>query len=402
MRPSRPRRPYGRRSPEVAPQPLTVGTAGHIDHGKTALVRALSGRDTDRLAEERRRGMSIELGFAELDLGERRLSLVDVPGHERFVRTMIAGASGIDMFLLVVAADDGPMPQTREHLAVLRALGVQRGVVALTKVDLVDEETRALAAASAGQLVPEAPLVEVSSATGEGLEELRQALAQVAGEATKPAAGPATASLSCSLSPQNDQKEQLTQGEPVLHVDRVFTVPGHGTVVTGTLWSGRLERGQRVAVLPEGLEAGVRSLQVHDRPLEVAEPHQRVAVNLAGIDRGEVARGDAVATAAAGVLATYRLDVDLRSGAEAILAEPRVQVHLGTRDSPARLVDLGDGAAQLRLERPLLARAGDRLVVRRIAPPDTLGGGVVRDPSPPRHGPGWEPSLGEADVVPAP
>jgi selenocysteine-specific elongation factor len=386
----------------VAPQPLTVGTAGHIDHGKTALVRALTGRDTDRLAEEQRRGMSIELGFAELDLGERRLSLVDVPGHERFVRTMIAGASGIDTFLLVVAADDGPMPQTREHLAVLRALGVQRGVVALTKVDLVDEETRQLGAAAAAELAPEAPLVEVSSATGEGLETLREALTQVAGEVTKPAAAPTRASVGCSLRPQNDKKEQPTKGEPVLHVDRVFTVDGHGTVVTGTLWSGRLERGQKVTVLPERLEARVRSLQVHDRPLEVAEPHQRVAVNLAGIDRGEVARGDAVATAAAGVLASYRLDVDLLSGAEAILAEPRVQVHLGTRDSPARLVDLGDGGAQLRLERPLLARAGDRLVVRRIAPPDTLGGGVVRDPSPPRHGPGWEPGAGEAGAVPAP
>jgi selenocysteine-specific elongation factor len=386
----------------VAPRPLTVGTAGHVDHGKTALVRALTGRDTDRLAEEQRRGMSIELGFAELDLGERRLSLVDVPGHERFVRTMIAGASGIDMFLLVVAADDGPMPQTREHLAVLGALGVQCGVVALTKVDLVDEEQRQLAAAAAAELVPEAPLVEVSSATGEGLEKLRQTLTRVAREATNPAAAPGRASVSCSLWLQSDQKEQLTEEEPVLHVDRVFTVAGHGTVVTGTLWSGRLERGQRVTVLPAGLGARVRSLQVHDHPLEVAEPHQRVAVNLAGIDRGEVARGDAIATAAAGVLATYRLDVDLLSGAEAILAEPRVQVHLGTRDSPARPVDLGDGGAQLRLERPLLAGGGDRFVVRRIAPPDTLGGGVVRDPSPPRHGPGWEPTGGEAGAAPAP
>jgi selenocysteine-specific elongation factor len=166
----------------VAPQPLTVGTAGHIDHGKTALVRALTGRDTDRLAEERRRGMSIELGFADLDLGDRRLSLVDVPGHERFVRTMIAGASGIDMFLLVVAADDGPMPQTHEHLAVLRALGIEHGVVALTKIDLVDKETRELAATATAELVPRAPLIEVSSRTGAGLEELRAALGQAATE----------------------------------------------------------------------------------------------------------------------------------------------------------------------------------------------------------------------------
>jgi selenocysteine-specific elongation factor len=365
----------------VTPQPLTVGTAGHVDHGKTALVRALTGRDTDRLAEERRRGLSIELGFAEIELGQRRLSLVDVPGHERFVRTMIAGASGIDMFLLVVAADDGPMPQTLEHLAVLRALGVEPGVVALTKVDLVDGDTRQLAAEAAAELVPDLPLVEVSSQTGEGVEELRAALARVASEA---------------------EPHEAEGDQPVLHVDRAFTVAGHGTVVTGTLWSGRLEHGQRVTILPSEREARVRSIEVHDRPLEVAESHQRVAVNLSGVERDEVQRGDVIATAAAGVWVTYRLDVDFRGGAEPILAEPRVQVHLGTRDSPARVVDLGDGGAQLRLERPLLARAGDRVVVRRIAPPDTLAGGVVRDPSPPRHGPGWEPPAPAEGPVTAP
>ncbi|HET7507499.1 MAG TPA: selenocysteine-specific translation elongation factor [Solirubrobacterales bacterium] len=377
----------------MATQPLTVGTAGHIDHGKTALVRALTGRDTDRLAEERRRGMSIELGFAELDLGERRLSLVDVPGHERFVRTMIAGAAGIDMFLLVVAADDGPMPQTHEHLAVLRALGVEQGVVALTKIDLVDEETRQLAAAAATELVPGAPLIEVSARTGEGIEDLRAALATAASQAT-----------CLTLAPPIGGSGQTPplSGEPVLHVDRVFTVAGHGTVVTGTLWSGRIERGQRVTVLPQGREARVRSIEVHDRALEAADAHQRVALNLGGIERDEVARGDVIASPAAGVEVTYRLDVDLLEGAEAILAEPRVQVHLGTRDSAARVVDLGDGSAQLRLESPLLARAGDRVVVRRIAPPDTLGGGIVRGASPPRHGPGWEPPAPEEEPKPAP
>lgn len=183
----------------------------------------------------------------------------------------------------------------------------------------------------------------------------------------------------------------------MLHVDRVFTIAGHGTIVTGTLWSGRLERGQRVTVLPEGREARVRSIEVHDRPVEAAESHQRVALNLGGVGRGEVRRGDAIAAETAGVSVTYRLDVELTTGAEAILAEPRVQAHLGTRDSAARVVDLGDGSIQLRLERPLLARAGDRVVVRRIAPPDTLGGGVVGDPSPPRHGPGWEPVAPEAE-----
>jgi selenocysteine-specific elongation factor len=372
----------------VAPQPLTVGTAGHIDHGKTALVRALSGRDTDRLAEERRRGMSIELGFASLDLGERRLSLVDTPGHERFVRTMIAGAGGIDMFLLVIAADDGLMPQTHEHIAVLRALGVEHGVVALTKIDLVDKETRQLAAEAAAELVPRAPLVEVNAPTGEGVEELRTALSAVSEEVESRR----RSSFMTSTGNKGRTPADVSD-EPVLHIDRVFTVAGHGTVVTGTLWSGRLQRGQRVTVLPAGREARVRSIEVHDQPLEAAESHQRVAINLGG---------DTIVTKAAGVEVTYRLDVALLSGAGAILAEPRVQVHLGTRDSAARAVDLGDGRAQLRLERPLLARAGDRLVIRRIAPPDTLGGGVVRDASPPRHGPGWEPPAPEKEPAPAP
>jgi selenocysteine-specific elongation factor len=380
----------------VAPRPLTVGTAGHIDHGKTALVRALTGRETDRLAEERRRGMSIELGFANLDLGERRLSLVDVPGHERFVRTMIAGASGIDMFLLVVAADDGPMPQTHEHLAVLKALGIEHGVIALTKLDLVDEETRQLAAAAASELIPQAQVIEASSQTGDGLDDLRAALTEVAEKAE----AKRRSSLGRIYRYKDERRGSVD--DPVLHVDRVFTVAGHGTVVTGTLWSGRLERGQRVTILPSGREARVRSIEVHDQALEVAESHQRVALNLGGVERDEVARGDVIATGAAGVCATYRLDVDLLSGAEEILAEPRVQVHLGTRDSPARVVDLGAAGVQLRLERPLLARAGDRVVLRRIAPPDTLGGGIVRDPSPPRHGPGWEPPAPEGEPAPAP
>ena len=383
----------------MSPRPLTVGTAGHIDHGKTALVRALTGRDTDRLAEERRRGMSIELGFAEVDLGGRRLSLVDVPGHERFVRTMIAGASGIDMFLLAVAADDGPMPQTREHLAVLRALGVQHGVVALTKIDLVDEKTRAVAAKASADLLPAASLVEVSSQSGEGLDELRMALTRAAADLEGD-----LGRRSSFVAHTGDKGRTPVDGSgaPVLHVDRVFTVAGHGTVVTGTLWSGRLERGQQVTVLPSGRRARIRSIEVHDRSLEVAAPHQRVALNLGGVERDEVARGDVIATDAAGVAVTYRLDLDLLEGAEAVLDEPRAQVHLGTRDSPARVVDLGDGGAQLRLERPLLARAGDRAVVRRIAPPDTLGGGVVRDPSPPRHGPDWEPPAPAEELAPAP
>ncbi|MGN6814722.1 MAG: selenocysteine-specific translation elongation factor, partial [Solirubrobacterales bacterium] len=389
-----PRQQRRKRWPEMAPLPLTIGTAGHIDHGKTALVRALTGRNTDRLPEERQRGMSIELGFADLDLGERCLSLIDVPGHERFVRTMIAGASGIDMFLLVVAADDGPMPQTLEHLAVLRALAVEQGVVALTRIDLADAAMRRAAAEECARLAPGLPLLEVSPQTGEGIEGLRATLAQVASEIETDKSSPHTGgNLRHSFGTPPE--------EPVLHVDRVFTIAGHGTVVTGTLWSGQLERGQRVTILPEEHEGRIRSIEVHDRPCDTAESHQRVALNLSGIDRDEVARGDVITAEGAGVHVTYRLDVELRTGAETILTEPRVQVHLGTRDSPARVVALGGNSAQLRLERPLLARSGDRVVVRRIAPPDTLGGGVVREPAPPRHGPGWERRPTEEEPIPA-
>jgi selenocysteine-specific elongation factor len=387
----------------MAPLPLTISTAGHIDHGKTTLVRALTGRDTDRLNEERRRGMSIELGFAGLELGDlggRRLSLIDVPGHERFVRTMIAGASGVDMFLLVVAADDGPMPQTLEHLAVLRALAIEHGVVALTKIDLADAEMRRVAAEECGRLAPGLPLVETCPPTGEGIEELRMALARPAAEVESKRRSSFSGHM--PLKGRTPPANAGFSDEPVLHVDRVFTVAGHGTIVTGTLWSGQLERGQRVTVLPEEHEGRIRSIEVHDRSCHTAESHQRVALNLSGIGRGEVARGDVITTEGAGVHVTYRLDVELRGGAEAILAEPRVQVHLGTRNSPARLIDLGDDAAQFRLERPLLARTGDRVVVRRIAPPDTLGGGLVRNPAPPRHGPGWERRPTEEEPIPAP
>jgi selenocysteine-specific elongation factor len=349
---------------------LTVGTAGHIDHGKTALVRALTGRDTDRLAEERRRGMSIELGYAELAVGGRRLSLVDVPGHERLVRTMIAGATGIDLFLLVVAADDGVMPQTREHLAVLEALGIEAGVVALTKIDLAEDGQREAAAAEIAELLPGAPVVALSARSGEGIQALRERLAALAEEV----------SVSRSSEPEDDP--------PVLHVDRCFTIAGHGTVVTGTLWTGALSRGDQVILLPGGATARVRAIESHDHPQETVGPRRRVALNLAGIGREEVGRGDVVTVAGAPISSTYRLDVTIESGAAAILGERRVQVHHGTREAPARVVDLGNRQVQLRLEQPLLARRGDRLVVRRIAPPDTLGGAVVTDPAPRRHGPG--------------
>ena len=350
-------------------RPMALGTAGHIDHGKTALVEALTGVNTDRLAEERRRGISIELGFAELPLPDgSSLSVIDVPGHERLVRTMVAGATGVDLFLLVVAADDGVMPQTREHLAVLRALGLEHGLVAITKVDRATAAARERAVAEARALLPGRPLAEVSARTGEGLERLRRAIMSVRDEAAAASPPPAA-------------------GPPLMHVDRVFTLPGIGTVVTGTLRAGALAVGDRVEIVPRGRVARIRSLQVHGGAVERAVAGSRVALALTGVRRSEVARGDAIAGTELGLAPTYRLDVALDEGLPP-LSGHRIQVHHGTRAAPARLVELAEGLAQLRLEHPLLARAGDRVVVRSISPVDTLGGALVLDPAPRRHGPG--------------
>src|SRR5207248_1196420 len=272
-----------------ARMPLTVGTAGHIDHGKTWLVRALTGKDTDRLPEEKQRGISIDLGYAPLDLPDGgRLSLVDVPGHERFVRTMIAGATGIDLFLLVIDAAEGARPQTLEHLAIIRLLGIDEGVVAVTKADAVDEETLELAVEEARELVPGAAVVAVSAKTGAGLDELRAELAAAADR----------------VRPQDADRP------PRLFVDRVFTLRGIGTVATGTLWSGSIGDGDELRAEPGGLPVRVRSVQVHDRPVERALAGQRVAVALPGVDRGRLHRGLALIEPGA-YPASYRLDVAL-------------------------------------------------------------------------------------------
>jgi selenocysteine-specific elongation factor len=341
--------------------PLTVGTAGHIDHGKTWLVRALTGKDTDRLPEERARGISIELGYAPLELPDgRRLSLVDVPGHERFVRTMVAGATGVDLFLLVIDAAEGARPQTHEHLAVLRLLGVKHGVVAVTKADAVDEETLGLALEEARELVPGAEVVAVSAKTGLGLDELRAALARAA------------------------QGADLSRGQtpgPVptrLYVDRVFTLRGIGTVATGTLWSGSIGEGDALRAEPAGLDVRVRSVQVHDRAVDRAEAGQRVAVALPGVDRHRLRRGDALVEPGA-YATSYRLDVVLQPLAGIPAA---VTVHHGTAAIPARVARAGERYAQLRLHEPVVAARGDRLVLRTTA---TVAGGTVLDPAPPRH-----------------
>jgi selenocysteine-specific elongation factor len=340
--------------------PLTVGTAGHIDHGKTWLVRALTGKDTDRLPEERERGISIDLGYAPLDLPDgRRLSLIDVPGHERFVRTMVAGATGIDLFLLVIDAAEGARPQTHEHLAVLRLLGVEHGVVAVTKADSVDGETLELAVAEARELVPHADVVPVSAKTGAGLDELRHALARAADASTRPAA----------------------DGEPTrLFVDRVFTLHGIGTVATGTLWSGRVAAGDRLRAEPAGIDVRVRSVQVHDEEVDVADCGQRVAVALPRVERHELRRGDALVEPGA-FRPTYRLDVEL----EEIAPIPeRALVHHGTDSVLARVVRTGR-YAQLRLAAPLVAARGDRLVLRAGT---TVGGARILDAHPARHADG--------------
>jgi selenocysteine-specific elongation factor len=337
--------------------PLTVGTAGHIDHGKTALVEALTGKNTDRLPEEHDRGISIDLGYAPLGLPDgTSLSVIDVPGHERFVRTMVAGASGIDLFLLVIDAGEGARPQTHEHLAILRLLRIEHGVVALTKADAVDEDTLELARAEAEELVPGAPVVATSARTGAGLDELRTALAEVATEVVR----------------------HDTEGPARLHIDRVFTLRGIGTIATGTLWSGTLGDGDELRVEPRGREVRVRSVQVHDRPMDRAEAGQRVAVSLPGVERQELRRGDVLVTPGT-VRPSFRLDVTLEPLAE---IPSRVMLHHGTAETPARVARSGDRFAQLRLSRPVVAARGDRVVLRAGT---TVGGGVVLDPNPLRH-----------------
>jgi selenocysteine-specific elongation factor len=336
--------------------PLTVGTAGHIDHGKTWLVRALTGKDTDRLPEEQRRGISIELGYAPLRLADgRQLSVIDVPGHERFVRTMVAGATGIDLFLLVIDAAEGARPQTLEHLAILRLLEIDRGVVAVTKADAVEDEVVELAVEEARELVPGAEVVTVSARTRAGLDELRDALGRAADRVAHSPAFGATR----------------------LYVDRVFTLHGIGTVATGTLWAGTIAEGDSLRAEPVGFDVRVRSVQVHDRAVELAEAGQRVAVALTGLERSALGRGDALVEHGAYPV-SYRLDIALE---ELAPIPGRVSLHHGTSELPARVVRAGD-YAQLRLAGPIVAARGDRVVLRAGT---TVGGGRVLDPSPPRR-----------------
>jgi len=357
---------------------LIIGTAGHIDHGKTSLVKALTGIDTDRLPEEQRRGVTIELGFAHLEVGPYRFGVVDVPGHERFVRTMVAGATGIDLALLVVAADDSVMPQTVEHVEILDLLGVHRGVVAITKTDLAEEDLCKLVADDVAELLQGTSLagaatVPVSSVTGAGLDRLREALAAAASELA----------------------ERRTAGAFRLALDRVFSVTGRGTVGTGSVLQGQVAAGDELELWPAGLPCRVRALQSHNEVLELIHGGQRAALNLIGVDRERIERGCELATP--GYLrATHVLDVRLRclgSAQRPIRSRSNVRLCMGTRELLARVVTPGgdpiqpgeQGYAQLRLSEPVVATHGQRFIVRDEAATRTVGGGAVLRCSPQRR-----------------
>jgi selenocysteine-specific elongation factor len=358
---------------------IIVGTAGHIDHGKTSLVRALTGVDADRLPEEKRRGITIDLGFAELELGDLRLGFVDVPGHERFVKNMLAGAHGIDLVALVIAADEGVMPQTREHFEICRLLETRTGLIVITKTDMVDEELLGLVRAEAEELVAGsflegAPVVAVSSRTGEGIEELKSVL-----QATARAI------------PARD-------GQTIarLPVDRAFTMRGFGAVVTGTLVAGEIVEGDEMELLPAGLRVRVRGLQVHGRAVERAEAGQRTAVNLGGIESSAIERGMVLAPQGR-LRPTQIMDVRLevlKSAPRPVRSRSRVRVHLGAAEILGRIRVLSasgevapgeQGFAQLRLESPVVALPSERFIIRSYSPSRTIAGGSVLDPFAAKH-----------------
>jgi selenocysteine-specific elongation factor len=358
---------------------IVLGTAGHIDHGKTSLIRTLTGIDTDRLKEEKERGITIDLGFASLNLDDDvQLGIVDVPGHERFVKNMLAGVGGIDLVLLVIAADEGVMPQTREHLAICELLQVREGLVALTKTDMVESDWLDLVREDTaeflhGTFLEGKPIVPVSSKTGEGLSDLLDTLRRVCG----------------SLSPRS------SSGPVRLPIDRVFTMRGFGAVITGTLFSGSLRLEDRVDILPSGLTARVRGLQVHSQTVTEAVAGQRTAVNLQGIEKTQLQRGDILATPGRFPM-THMLDVTLTLLADAprpLKNRARVRFHVGTSEIMGRVILLegeevqpGEQVvAQLRLEAPTVAAPHDRYVLRSYSPVQTIAGGMILDALPAKH-----------------
>lgn len=358
---------------------IIVGTAGHIDHGKTALVKALTGVDADRLPEEKERGITIDIGFAELDLGNVRIGFVDVPGHERFVKNMLAGASGIDLVLLVVAADAGVMPQTREHFEICRLLGIKSGLIVLTKSDLVDAELLELVELEVAELVEKsflenAPLIQVSAKTGAGIEQLKEHLKTIA--AKIPA-----------------RKNETTARLPI---DRAFSVKGFGAVVTGTLVSGEIVEAGEMEILPIGKKVRIRGLQTHGKAVTTAHAGQRTAVNLGGIEHSEIVRG-MVLTEQGILRSTQIFDAEievLKDAKKSLKSRQRVRVHIGTIEALARVQILNEsneierGAkdfVQLRLEIPIVCVPNERFIIRSYSPQITIAGGRVLDNNAPKH-----------------
>ena len=357
---------------------VVIGTAGHIDHGKTSLVKALTGTDTDRLKEEKERGITIELGFAELTLDNVHAGIVDVPGHERFVKNMLAGVGGIDLVMLIVAADEGIMPQTREHLSICRLLGVKTGLIVLTKKDLVEPEWVELVTDDIRDFVKdtfleEKPIVPVSAHTGEGLENLKKAVSEIA----------------------NQTPAKSETGIFRIPIDRVFTMRGFGVVITGTLFSGSVAVGEQVEVYPKALQARVRGLQVHGEPVDKSTAGLRTAVNLQGLERTEVFRGDIIGHRDE-LKSTYMLDVHLEHLADAprpLKTRNRIRFHAGTAEIMGRIsligrdvLEPGDSTfAQIRLEEPIVVLPRDRFVIRSYSPIITIGGGEILDIMPRKH-----------------
>ena len=366
-------------SPTPDTHSIIIGTAGHIDHGKSSLVQALTGKDPDRLPEEKRRGITIDLGFADLDLGDVRVGFVDVPGHERFVKNMLAGVHGIDAVALVIAADEGVMPQTREHFEICRLLDVRQGLVVLTKTDLVEEELLSLVRAEAEELVAGsflegAPIIAVSARSGVGLDELRVALRQVA----------------------RDIPERSADFVTRLPIDRAFTMKGFGAVVTGTLVAGEIAAGDELELLPTGRRVRARGVQVHGASVSQAKSGQRTAVNLAGVDVREIERGMVLAPIGR-LLPTQIIDVQLYvlpTAPRAIRTRSRLRVHIGSAEVLARVrvlnirgeVPPGEtGFAQLRFESPVVALHDERFIIRSYSPAATIAGGRVLDPQATKH-----------------
>ncbi|NCE65026.1 selenocysteine-specific translation elongation factor [Pseudoflavonifractor sp. 524-17] len=358
---------------------IIIGTAGHVDHGKTCLTWALTGVDTDRLKEEQKRGITIEIGFAQLTLPNgQTASIIDVPGHEKFIRNMLVGAAGMDVVLMVIAADEGFMPQTREHLGILSLLGVQNGIIVLTKADMVEEEWLEAIQEEAretvqGTFLQDAPMIAVSSYTGQGIQELKELIVRLV-----------------------DGAQQRNQDRPFrLPVDRVFSVDGFGTVVTGTLLEGSMALGEEVCVYPAGRKARIRGLQNHDQPEERTTAGMRVAVNLSGIEKAHLKRGDTIAKPGSMVL-SRQMDVQLmvlRDAPYSIKNDTRLHFHHGSRELICKCVLLGrdtlepgeTGFAQLRFQEAVAVKNGDHYVVRFFSPTVTVGGGVILNASPGRH-----------------